>query len=124
MDEIKLDPSVAFIEKLAEMFNEKRLSLRKAKWDIKPWGDYEFECACDEEWAFYLNSLDCEVVDGGAEALAEKWNFTPRGFRLEEPGRVAAHGGSICIRDPHTRKNWIFVPMEIAVKAMVLGYVS
>ena len=103
--------SVAFIEKLAEMFNEKRLSLRKAKWDIKPWGDYAFECACEEEWAFYLNNIDCEVVDGGAEALVEKWNFSD-------------DRASICIRDPYERKNWIFVPMEIAVKAMVLGYVS
>jgi hypothetical protein len=105
------DIGIAFIEKLAEMFNSKRLSLRKAKWDIKPWGEYAFECACDEEWAVYLNNLGCEVVDGGAEALAEKWNFSD-------------DRNSICIRDPHWPVNWIFVPREIAVKAMVLGYVS
>jgi hypothetical protein len=109
VDEIGV--GIAFIEKLWGMFNAKRLSLRKAKWDIKPWGEYEFECACEEEWAFYLNNLGCEVVDGGVEALAEKWNFSD-------------DKDSICIRDPHERKNWIFVPREIAVKAMVLGYVS
>lgn len=95
------------VNKLAEMFEYRHSKLQSDLFDRLGIKGYT-EVVVDEYWAEYLNGLDCTVID--------------RDDILEDFESIvnSSAQGRVCVYDKNY-KDYILVPKELAMKALVLG---